>query len=136
MKLHLLRTILGTHATVGVLRVDGKHQCFILEDTHRPAPEVKVPRFTAIPCGTYRIELTHSPRFGVEMPLLVDVPGFSGVRIHPGNSSEDTEGCLLPGRFASDIHVGESRLAYEALLAKLRAARSQGESITLTIEVV
>ena len=135
MKLHLLRTILGNHATVGVLRVDGRHQCYILEDTHRPT-EAKVPKFTCIPCGTYQVKLTHSPRFGVEMPLLVDVPEFSGVRIHPGNDSSDTEGCLLPGRFASDIHVGESRLAYEALLAKLRAAKAQGEDISITIEVV
>lgn len=136
MKLELLRVVLGARATVGVLRVDGKFQCYVLEDTYRPPPEAKVPRFTCIPTGTYRVELTHSPRFGVEMPLLCDVPNFSGVRIHPGNDAGDTEGCLLPGRYASDLHVGESRLAYEALFARLRAAKSGGEDITITISII
>ena len=135
MKLELLRVILKPHATVGVLRVDGVHQCYVLEDRYRPPPEPKVYGQTAIPCGTYRVKLTHSPRFGVIMPLLEDVPGFSGVRIHPGNNANDTEGCLLPGRFASDIHVGESRLAYEALFSKLREADAAGEEITITIAV-
>lgn len=135
MKLHLLRTIMTDHATVGVLRVDGRHECFICEDTYRPPPEPKVPKFTAIPCGTYPVTITHSPRFGVDMPLLLDVPGFQGVRIHPGNAPEDTEGCLLPGRTAAHNYVGESRLAYEALLLKLRGATGRGESITITIEV-
>lgn len=136
MKLDLLRCILTDHATVGVLRVDGKHECYVLEDTYRPPPEPKVPKFTCIPCGTYPVVLTMSPRFASEMPLLLDVPGFQGVRIHPGNAPEDTEGCLLPGLTASHNYAGDSRRAYEALLQKLRAAKGRGESVSITITVV
>lgn len=134
MKMELKRVILGPKATIGVLRCDGVHECFILEDAYRgDDPAKKIPRLTAIPCGTYTVRITHSPRFGVDMPILEDVPGFSGVRIHAGNTPEDTEGCLLPGRFASDLHVGESRLAYERLFAKLRLAESRGEVNTIRI---
>lgn len=136
MKLELIRCVRTDHATIGVLRIDGRHECFICEDTYRPPPQVKVPKFTAIPDGTYPVVINHSPRFGTEMPLLLDVPGFQGVRIHPGNNPDDTEGCLLPGLTAQHNFVGDSRRAYEALLMKLRGALGRGESITITITAV
>ena len=92
-----------------------------------------MPGATAIPCGTYGVKLTHSPRFQRILPLLVDVPGFSGVRIHPGNTIADTEGCLLPGRIKHGESVKESRVAFHALLAKLEAAGD--EPITITIDI-
>lgn len=133
MKLELHRVILGEKATIGVLRVDGRFECFILEDRVRPAPEEKVPRETAIPEGTYRVLMTYSPRFGIDMPQVMDVPGFSGIRIHPGNHSDDTEGCLLPGQSASADSVGQSRTAYESLYRQLRAAAHRDEEVTITI---
>lgn len=133
MKLELWRRWLTEASTVGELYVDGEWECYVLEDRYRPPPEKKVPGATAIPCGTYGVKLTHSPRFQRILPLLVDVPGFSGVRIHPGNTIADTEGCLLPGRIKHGESVKESRVAFHALLAKLEAAGD--EPITITIDI-
>ena len=73
----------------------GAPDCLILEDRVRLTD--KVPRETAIPFGTYDVVITMSPRFKRELPLLLNVPGFAGIRIHSGNTAGDTEGCLLPG---------------------------------------
>ncbi|MGL4440598.1 MAG: DUF5675 family protein, partial [Bosea sp. (in: a-proteobacteria)] len=69
--------------------------CFVLEDRVRAGP--KVAAETAIPAGRYEIVITQSKRFQKPLPLLLNVPGFSGIRIHAGNNREHTEGCLLPG---------------------------------------
>ena len=66
------------------------------------------------------------------MPLLLDVPGFEGIRIHPGNFPRDTEGCLLPGRERLPDAVQGSRLAYVDLLAKLAGT---SEPISITVEL-
>lgn len=134
MKLELKRRWLTDIATVGELYVDGQLECFVLEDRYRPPPEPKVFGATAIPCGTYDIVLTRSPRFRRILPLVVDVPGFQGIRIHPGNGPGDTEGCLLPGRVRVENRVLESRLAFDVLFAKLEAA-AQREAISITITV-
>lgn len=127
VNLDLLRVVLTPESTLGVLSVDGVMQCWVLEDTVREGP--KVAGRTAIPPGRYPVLITHSPRFGVEMPLVGNVPGFTGIRIHPGNTTEDTDGCLLPGtRVAFDpsnparVEIADSRAAYVALFNKLKAA--------------
>ena len=69
---------------------------------------------TAIPYGTYRVAWTPSNRFHRSTIQLLGVPGFGGIRIHPGNDADDTGGCLLPGlsRPLSAPHkVIQSRLA-------------------------
>lgn len=63
---------------------------------------------TAIPAGTYDLVLTRSPRFGRLLPLVVDVPGMSGIRIHRGNTVADTRGCILPGRYVGHGRVVDS----------------------------
>lgn len=123
MNLYLLRFARTTRTTIGALYVDGVFECYVCEDRYRPPPEPKVPGETCIPIGRYEVRITHSPRFGVEMPLLLNVPGFEGIRIHPGNGAGDTEGCLLPGRTALPDGVGESRVAYHQLFGKLKAAK-------------
>lgn len=139
MNLHLRRTTLTPRSTIGELTVDGVHECFVLEDVYRPPGEPRVFGETCIPNGRYQVVITHSPRFSalaghsVELPLLCDVPGYRGVRIHPGNVPEDTEGCLLPGRVKGVDRVEESRLAFDALFAKLKAA-SGPVFITVTTE--
>ena len=122
MNLVLKRTWLTGASTVGSLYVDGEFCCFVLEDRYRPPPEAKVKGATAIPCGRYEVRITHSPKFGRDLPLLIDVPGFEGVRIHPGNVPADTEGCLLPGRVRHGESVQESRAAFVDLFAKLQGA--------------
>ena len=121
MKLTLTRDKPGLTCMTGTLRVDGAFECFTLEDLPR---NKKIPGETAIPAGTYKVILTMSPRFKQVMPLLLDVPNFDGVRIHPGNTDKDTHGCILVGRTKGGEFIGESRKAYEALFAKLQKAQS------------
>lgn len=113
--------------------VNGKKECFGIEDIVRPSGEKKFGE-TAIPAGTYQVANTYSPRFGKYLPLLLNVPGFAGVRIHPGNYAKDTEGCLLPGTAIApgNAMVTNSRVAFEALFAKIKVAEKK-ERITLTI---
>lgn len=113
--------------------VNGVKQCYGIEDVVRPSGE-KVFGETAIPAGTYQVANTYSPRFGKYLPLLLNVPGFAGVRIHPGNYAKDTEGCLLPGTGIGPggTMVTNSRVAFEALFTKIKAAEKK-ERITLTI---
>lgn len=107
-------------ATLGELFLDGVFEAFTLEDTVRPI-EQKVDGQTAIPAGTYKVIVDWSPRFQKNMLHILDVPGFLGVRIHPGNAPKDTDGCLLVGQTMdlSTGTVGGSRLAYEQLFRKL-----------------
>jgi hypothetical protein len=113
--------------------MDGRRECYVLEDRYRPPPEPKVPGATCIPCGVYEVRVTHSPKFGREMPLLLDVPGFSGVRIHAGNFPSDTEGCLLPGVVRHGESVKESRIAYVHILSLLLGSVGP-HHITITID--
>lgn len=127
MKLLLERVQLDPAVTIGRLSVDGVPECWTCEDTVRevegqPVEAWKVKTATAIPRGTYRVIITMSARFGVMLPLLVDVPGFTGIRIHPGNTALDTDGCILPGVVRLPAGVGKSRIAFDALMHKIRAA--------------
>ncbi|WP_234734489.1 DUF5675 family protein [Tellurirhabdus bombi] len=128
-------------ATLGRLWVDGVFECHTLEDVSRglrqtmplsEIKELKVYGKTAIPLGTYQVALTYSNRFKRILPLLIDVPGFSGVRIHPGNTVEDTEGCILVGTGRSGNSITESRKAFAALMKKLTAVSGK-EKIYITI---
>jgi hypothetical protein len=137
MKLRLERQIFGD-ATIGELLVDGQEECFCLEDKVRevegqPVESWKKKGITAIPKGTYSVIITHSNRFQRDLPLLENVPGFSGVRIHPGNTTADTEGCILVGRTHTDKAVGESRAAFNALFEKIQQGLQDGDSVTMEI---
>jgi hypothetical protein len=124
VKLALNRCWLTEKSTIGKLIIDEVFECWTLEDHYRGDDmSKKVARETAIPCGTYQVVITHSQRFGVEMPLLLNVPGFSGIRIHPGNTSKDTEGCVLVGHTRGPDQILGSRVAYESLFAKLKKAQ-------------
>lgn len=133
LELSMRRTWLTPTTTISPLWVAGAPECFILEDKRRAPGEPKVYGQTAIPEGRYEIIINRSERFSklaghdVFLPLLLDVPGFAGVRIHPGNGPKDTDGCLLPGRIRTpdNLQVLESRLAFEPLFAKLKAYRDR-----------
>ncbi len=112
-------------ATIGELSIGGVHECYTCEDVVRP-PGVKVPGQTAIPAGRYRVTVTFSNRFQRLLPLLNDVPGFTGIRIHPGNTAADTDGCLLVGVTKGTNTIGQSRMAFEPLFAKIVAAVQDG----------
>jgi hypothetical protein len=132
MELTVIRKPSANGCTLSEWFVNGKHECFGVEDLVR---KTKVHGQTAIPPGSYQVANTYSPRFGKYLPLLLNVPGYAGVRIHPGNTAADTEGCLLPGRAVrpDGCGVNQSVLAFNALFAKLKAAEKK-ERITLTIK--
>lgn len=93
VELRLSRDFSSSSTTLGVLFQGPRKICYTLEDAVRD--DAKIPGETAIPAGHYKVVLDKSPRFGREMPRLLDVPGFSGVRIHGGNTHRDTSGCIL-----------------------------------------
>lgn len=129
MKLLLRREPSTARSTFGVLFVDNIRECFTLEDVVRPA---KIKGQTAIPAGTYEIILNWSLRFQRMLPLLLNVPGFEGVRIHPGNTDADTEGCVLVGVARGRDRLERSRDAFNRLYPKLYQA-SKKEKIYLEI---
>jgi hypothetical protein len=117
VRLQLVRHALHRNWTLGTLLIDYVPYCFTLEDADRLAVGLqKVRGTTAIPVGDYRVLVTHSPRFGKDLPLVDDVPGFDGVRIHSGNTAADTEGCILVGTKLGMGRVINSRLAFEPLI--------------------
>jgi hypothetical protein len=138
MNLKLERLQRDPDVTIGALSVDGTFECWICEDTVREVPGQPVSTWklagkTAIPAGTYDVDITLSARFKRDLPLLLDVPGFSGIRIHPGNTAADTDGCLLPGEDRLAKGVGRSRIAFDRLFAQIRVAKLKGERITIEV---
>lgn len=122
--INIKRKWFTNNSTVGEMFLDHTFECFTLEDTVRENQE-KVPNKTAIPKGRYEVIINFSKRFGRPMPLLLSVPGFEGVRIHSGNTAEDTEGCILLGRVYNDTlpnFIGESRIAFNSFYSKLEDA--------------
>lgn len=132
MEIRVERVQKDPDVTIGAIYTDGEFHSWCVEDTVR-APGVKVAGQTAIPPGTYTVEVTYSNRFKKPLPLLLDVPMFSGIRIHPGNTSADTEGCILPGLDRMAKSVGRSRLAFDGLFTKIEDAKARGEKVTLEI---
>lgn len=129
MELKLIRKFPAPDCVIGEFYVNGKFECYTCEDIERP---VKLAGVTAIPRGHYEVVITYSERFKKQLPLLLNVPNYSGVRIHPGNTSKDTEGCILPGKGKTKNAVTQSRLAFDALFTKLKAAAVK-EKIILEI---
>lgn len=135
MELKLNRIFLGSSATIGELYIDKKYIADTLEDRVRPEGE-KVYGKTAIPEGTYEVKLTYSPRFKKILPEILNVPNFSGIRIHTGNSSKDTEGCILVGTWDGEKEnwVGSSKIAFDELMTLLEEATNNKEKITITVK--
>lgn len=134
-------------ATLSVFSIDGRVGEYFLEDTDRDLRDdmseaeirkIKVPGQTAIPSGRYRVQVNYSPRFKRQLPILIGVKGYAGIRIHPGNFHTHTEGCLLPGLAWShddggQLCVRSSKAAFDPLLTKIQAALKQGEDVWIEI---
>lgn len=142
MELFLNRLIKADKCTIGNLFVDDKFECVVLEDKDRnltqsmPIEEIKKQKVyaqTAIPAGRYEVVVTFSNRFKQYLPLIMGVPGYEGIRIHPGNTHEHTEGCLLPGTSHTETSVLNSRAAFRSLFAKIRKVEKK-EKIFITIQ--
>lgn len=129
-------------STISECFVDNKHECHILEDMDRGLrtglPTTgKLFGITAIPAGRYQVIVNASPRFKRDLPLLLNVPGYAGIRIHPGNTADDTEGCLLPGEYrplTSNDFVYNSRKEFDELFTKIKAALAKKEKVWITIQ--
>ena len=138
MNLSLKRHPSGLTATLGELFIGDRFECFTLEDVVREVPDKPVSEWkiggkTAIPKGRYAVVVSDSRRFHRPLPLLVNVPGFSGVRVHPGNTSEDTEGCILVGSQIAGEAIMESRKAFEELYVKILDAFDSGDLVHITV---
>lgn len=139
MKLLLIRKTFTELSTIGSLYIDGIFFCYVIEDKDRGLSQKislteialrKIWGKTAIPYGTYKVIISRSTRFRRDLPEILSVKGFEGVRVHRGNTAEDSSGCLIVGNSVGKNSVFNSTVAEEALLRKLRTA--QGE-ITLDI---
>lgn len=124
--------------TISGITVDGEWQCWGLEDPVREVPGQPVSTWkihgkTAIPAGRYKVIIDMSVRFKRLLPLLLDVPGYSGVRIHAGNTAADTEGCILVGNERLAKSLARSQPALAPLMTKLSEAQNKGEPIWLEI---
>ena len=128
--------------TIGKLYINDKYFCDTLEDTDRGLTQSmteqqigskKVYGETAIPTGTYRIIISYSNKFKKQMPLLLNVPGFAGIRIHSGNTEKDSLGCILVGKNKAVGKVLESRDTYNKLFSILQEVNKK-ETIKITIK--
>ena len=140
MELLLIRRYKNDKYTIGDLYIDGVWFSNVLEDTDRGLTDdmseeqikkIKIYGKTAVPKGRYKIEVTYSPKFKRYLPILLNVKGFTGIRIHSGNSAEDTLGCLLVGFNKEKGKVLNSRVTSDKLTALLRNTK---EEIYITIE--
>ncbi|HXU39403.1 MAG TPA: DUF5675 family protein [Blastocatellia bacterium] len=132
MQLQLIRNVFTDNSTIGKLSVNDVFECFTLEDKVRP---VKIKGETAIPAGTYEVAVTFSNKFQKFLPLLLSVPNFDGIRIHPGNFPKDTLGCILVGQGKGVDMVSNSRLAFAQLFEKIQAVvRTEKVFIEITEE--
>lgn len=141
MELLLKRTTRFPRSTAGDLLVDGVVECHTLEDVVRevegkPVKDWKIQNETAIPAGRYRVVIDYSARFKRNMIHILDVGGFTGIRMHTGNTDINTEGCVLVGQTITRLGIiqpGTSTPAYNAFFPKVSKALADGEDVWITV---
>jgi hypothetical protein len=129
--------------TISKVYINGRYYgCNALEDTDRGLLQAmqiaeiqkrKINGKTAIPRGYYDVKVTWSEKYQRNMPLVVDVPGFSGIRLHSGNSAKDTEGCILFGKNDKVGWISDSRYWTDKIYRLINTALAKGEKITLIV---
>lgn len=134
MRLTLIRIANRPTYCIGKLYIDGKWFCDTLEDTDRGLDDtmdvetilgLKVYGMTAIPTGIYVVQLTYSPKYKKILPLITNVKGYAGVRIHSGNTEKDTEGCVLVGKNKEVGKVLDSRKTFNLLMKKINQSNGK-----------
>lgn len=142
MEITVKRKFKGNNYTIGSLYIDDKYFCDTLEDIDRGLTNnmtgsyistVKVVDQTAIPIGSYKVTITYSNRFQKLLPLINNVKGFSGIRIHSGNTKEDTSGCILVGFNTEKGKVVNSRVTFNKLFNILQDTLNNGEQVEIKI---
>lgn len=132
MKITLVRRWFGTDKTIGKLLVNGIFRYYCLEDLVRPGDE-KVQDKTAIPYGTYNVSVSQSAKLGRTLPLIEDVPNFSGIRIHAGIDENWTSGCVLISRTLKDGKLVLDREAETELKDTIQNALDHGNTCKITV---
>ena len=141
MNLTLFRKWPRKNYCIGLLFVNGERFCETLEDkivdTNKNGvfdkPQKKVAGESAIPYGKYEVIYNWSPRFGRNLPRLLNVPHFEGILIHPGNDATDSSGCILVGRNTEVGKLTQSRVTSDKLNKLIEDAQRKGEKITIEI---
>ena len=136
MEMILKRIAKRKSYTIGNLHVDGERFCDTLEPKWRDYAHgaYKVKGSSAIPEGRYPVVITWSPKFKKWLPLLLHVPRFEGIRIHAGNTSCDTEGCIFVGQNTKPGQVLDSAIWLKRLKDKIVEAKDRGEPVWITIQ--
>ena len=142
MELRLERKYRSNNYCIDKLYINGKYFSDALEDPDRGLTDtmsleeikkIKIKGNTCIPYGTYNVTITYSPRFKKNLPLLNNVKGFDGIRIHSGNTPQDTEGCLLLGLNKVKGRVVDSKVTVNKFIDIVQEALNKGEKVTITI---
>ena len=149
MHIFVKRIIKGDNFTIGKLSINGTFFCYTLEDKDRGLANIKIKGATAIPTGTYKVDMeTISPKYasrgsssqyasiGNVLPRLVGVKGYEGILIHIGNYVKDTEGCILVGSYYNKENgtISDSKNTFFELYEMLSDAHKKGKEINITIK--
>ena len=137
MKLVIIRDQSDANGTFGRLYINGLFECHTFEDPDRQLEKkgtVKVQNDSAIPRGIYDVVIDMSVRFKKLMMRLLNVPDFSGIRIHAGNTKKDTEGCILLGNGRTRVGLFDSRTAVNKVFAAVDRALKSGDKVTIEIK--
>ena len=142
MEIQLIRKYRKTNYTIGQLFINGQYFSDTLEDTDRGLKDymsleeirrIKVFGNTCIPYGTYKVNITYSPKFKKKLPLINNVKGFEGIRIHSGNTNYDTQGCVLLGFNKVKGKVINSKDTVDKFINLVQKAIDTGEQVTIHI---
>lgn len=137
LSLKVTRDDFGDNFTGGKLSVDDEYFCDTVEDKDRHLEDggEKIDKETCIPRGIYEVIVDHSLHFGEYLPHILNVPQFTGIRIHSGNTDKDTEGCILVGEKGTQHGdwVSNSRAIFAKLFKKIQTTIDDGRKVTLEI---
>ena len=142
MELRLERKYRSNNYCIDKLYINGKYFSDALEDPDRGLTDsmsleqikkIKIKGNTCIPYGTYNVTITYSPRFKRNLPLINNVKGFDGIRVHNGNTPQDSSGCVLLGFNKIKGQVIDSKVTVNKFINVVQKALNKGEKVTITI---